>query len=73
MSPHEAEPRGSYLVVLAGGFDAEVFVARLEIDFLVGADFLILVDCEIVGGDSLSSAGSFATTGAARRSGAAWT
>src|SRR6185295_7663608 len=37
------------VVVLARGLDAEIVVPGLEIDFLVGADFRILVDRQLFG------------------------
>src|SRR3954449_3550977 len=41
------------LVVLAAGLDAEIVITRLEIDFLVRAGFLVLVDRQIVRGKIL--------------------
>ena len=38
-------------LVLAGRLDAEIVVAGREIDFLVGARLLVLVDRQIVGGE----------------------
>src|SRR6476661_786109 len=38
-------------VVLGRGLDSEIVVAGLEVDFLVGADLLVLVDRELVGGE----------------------
>src|SRR6185312_5833855 len=52
-SPAKYHFAGLRFVLVRRGLDSKIVVAGLEIDFLVGADLLVLVDREIVGGEVL--------------------